>query len=70
MLENVYIIVPICIIAGALSMFSVQGCVPDIFPREILSLGQYFSIHSPGGREYMENMISIDHIIRYHPCCK
>ena len=30
---NVYI-VPICIIAGALSMFSVQGCVPDILPRE------------------------------------
>ena len=36
MLENVYIIVPICIIAGALSMFSVQGCVPDIFPRECI----------------------------------
>ena len=33
---NVYI-VPFCRIAGALSIFSAWGCVPDI--REILSLG-------------------------------
>ena len=25
---------PVCIIAGALSVFSVWGCVPDILPRE------------------------------------
>ena len=34
-LANVYI-VPICIIDGALSMFSKQGCVPDIRPRECI----------------------------------
>ena len=36
--------------------------------REILSLvGQ----NTPTGRgSVLENMISVDHIIRYHPCCK
>ena len=35
LLANVYI-VPICIIDGALSMFSKRGSVPDIRPRECI----------------------------------
>ena len=53
LLANVFI-VPICIIVEALSMFSAQGCVPDIRLgkcQKILSLEQYFPIHSQGRRE-------------------
>ena len=36
--------------------------------QEILSPGQYFSIHSQGS--VLKNMIFEDHIIWYHPCCQ
>ena len=48
-----------CIIAGALSMFSARGCVPDwvVVPNTL-------------PRGVLDNVMSVDHIVRYHPCCK
>ena len=69
LLANVYI-VPICIIAEALSMFSTRECVPDICPLE------YKKKYCPLGRisQYTMylfiNMIYEDHAIQYHPCCQ
>ena len=59
---NVYI-VPICIITGAFSMFSVGGCVSDIYPWECIakychkgSISQYTP---QGAGSVLENMISV-----------
>ena len=66
-LANVYI-VQICILDGALSMFSKRGYVPDIRPlgegvyQEILSLGGVFPNTPPREQEC--------HVIQYHPCCQ
>ena len=68
-LANVYI-VQICIIDGALSMFSKREFVPDIRPRKCIE--KYcpevgISQYTPKGASVSEQE---GHVIQYHPCCQ
>ena len=61
-------ILPSCIIAGALSMFSTQGWVPDIRP-----LGSASRNTVPREQEVYHVLHDIffeDYAIQYHPCCQ
>ena len=63
-----------CITAGAFTMFPARGCVSRILPRERTRKycpWRRISLYSPlCTGSVLDNMISVDHIIKYQPCCQ
>ena len=53
-----------------LSLLEHYQCFPSEDVCLIFVLGEYFPIHPKGAGNVLDNMISEDHVIQYHPCCQ